>query len=109
MLLAVNCGFGNSDCGTLPLSAIDLKGCWINCHRPKTGVNRRCPLWPETVTAIKAALASRPEPIRGDTLQESDEYFNVMLTGSNVANFSNYGAYGNILDDDTPPEPMNRF
>jgi len=41
--------------------------------------------------------------VRGDTLPESDEYFSVMLTGSNVANFSNYAAYGNILDDDTPP------
>ena len=40
--------------------------------------------------------------VRGDMLQESDEYFNVMLTGSNVANFSNYAAHGNILDDDTP-------
>ena len=30
--------------------------------RPKTGINRRCPLWPETVNALKAALAARPEP-----------------------------------------------
>src|SRR4029077_16629742 len=30
--------------------------------RPKTGVARRCPLWPETVAAIKEALANRPEP-----------------------------------------------
>src|SRR5205823_14551207 len=27
-----------------------------------TGIPRRCPLWPETVQAIKEALARRPEP-----------------------------------------------
>ena len=35
-LLGINCGFGNADCGTLPLSALDLDGCWINFPRPKT-------------------------------------------------------------------------
>src|SRR5262249_36323072 len=30
--------------------------------RPKTGIPRRCPLWPETVAALKEALAQRPEP-----------------------------------------------
>jgi integrase len=61
VLLGVNCGFGNADCATLPLSALDLHGGWLNYSRPKTGIARRCPLWPETVEAIRAALASRPE------------------------------------------------
>jgi integrase len=60
--LGINCGFGNSDCGTLPIAALELDGAWVNYHRPKTGIDRRCPLWPETVTAIKAALAKRPTP-----------------------------------------------
>src|SRR5262249_57198584 len=30
--------------------------------RPKTGIARRCPLWPETVAALREALANRPEP-----------------------------------------------
>jgi integrase len=60
--LGVNCGFGNSDCGNLPLTAIDLDAAMIDYPRPKTGVARRCPLWPETVAAIRAALADRPEP-----------------------------------------------
>jgi integrase len=63
ILLGVNCGFGNSDCGTLPLSALDLANGWCNYHRPKTGITRRCPLWPETVAAIRAVLAERPEPL----------------------------------------------
>ena len=62
ILLGVNCGFGNADCGTLPLSALDLVGGWVNYHRPKTGITRRCPLWPETVAALKDVLAARKEP-----------------------------------------------
>ncbi len=62
VLLGVNCGFGNQDVGTLPRSALDLERGWVNYHRPKTGIDRRIPLWPETVTALKEALAKRPEP-----------------------------------------------
>jgi|SRR5579883_918435 len=62
ILLGVNCGFGNADCGTLPLSALDLAGGWVDYHRPKTGIDRRCPLWPETVAALREVLAGRKEP-----------------------------------------------
>jgi integrase len=61
-LLGINAGFGMADCGKLPLSALDLEGGWADFPRPKTGIPRRCPLWPETVEAIKEALARRPEP-----------------------------------------------
>jgi integrase len=44
------------------LSAIDLDGGWLNFPRPKTGIARRCPLWAETVTAIREALTARSEP-----------------------------------------------
>jgi integrase len=62
ILLGLNCGFGNTDVATLPRRAVDLKCGWINFPRPKTGIDRRCPLWPETVEAIREALASRPAP-----------------------------------------------
>ena len=62
ILLGVNCGFGNSDCGTLPTSSLDLAGGWVNYPRPKTGIPRRCPLWAETVEAIREAIGKRPEP-----------------------------------------------
>jgi integrase len=62
ILLGINCGFGNADCGTLPLSAVDLDAAVIDFPRPKNGIARRCPLWPETVQAIRAALADRPAP-----------------------------------------------
>ena len=62
LLLGINCGFGNSDCGNLPLSALDLDTGWLDFPCPKTGMPRRCLLWPETVEAIREALAARPEP-----------------------------------------------
>jgi integrase len=62
ILLGVNAGFGNHDCATLPLSALDLGRAWVDFPRPKTGIARRCPLWPETVQAIREALAVRQEP-----------------------------------------------
>jgi integrase len=62
ILLGINCGFGNADVGLLPLSALDLDGGWADYPRPKTGINRRCPLWPETVAAVRDGLAKRPRP-----------------------------------------------
>ncbi len=62
ILMGVNCGFGNADVGNLPLTALDLDRGWVNYPRPKTGVPRRCPLWPETVAAIREAMARRPRP-----------------------------------------------
>jgi integrase len=66
VLLGINCGLGNSDVGNLPLSALNLDNALIDYPRPKTGVARRCPLWPETVAAIREALARRPEPKSAD-------------------------------------------
>ena len=62
ILLALNGGLGNSDIGNLPLSAIDLERGWIDYPRPKTGIERRFPLWADTAKALKAAIAKRPKP-----------------------------------------------
>lgn len=62
ILLGLNCGFGNTDCGRLPLSAIDLRSGWIVYPRPKTAIERRCPLWPETVEALRQVTQSRRMP-----------------------------------------------
>ena len=51
VLLGINCGLGNSDCANLPTTALDLATGWLDFPRPKTGIGRRCPLWPETVAA----------------------------------------------------------
>jgi integrase len=62
ILLGINAGFGNADCGNLRLSAVDLDNAIIDFPRPKTGIPRRCPLWPETVEALREVLAKRKEP-----------------------------------------------
>lgn len=50
ILLGINCGFGNMDCAMLPWSAI--ADSWVIFPRTKNGINRRCPLWTETVEAL---------------------------------------------------------
>jgi integrase len=59
--LGVNAGFGNHDCAMLTMSSLDLKRGWVDFPRPKTGIGRRCPLWPETIRALQAAIAARPK------------------------------------------------
>ena len=63
ILLGVNCGFGQTDIANLTLSSIDLNEGWIEHPRPKTGVHRRCPLWPETVKAVRIAIDNRPQAV----------------------------------------------
>jgi len=69
VLLGVNCGFNNKDCADLPLAGLDLDGGWINFPRPKTGVPRRCPLWAETVVALRQANAVRSKPQQDEATQ----------------------------------------
>lgn len=66
LLLGLNCGFGNHDVATLPLEVLDLEKGWIDFPRPKSGIERRCPLWVETVLALKAAIAERKKPKQED-------------------------------------------
>jgi integrase len=62
VLLGINGGLNNMDVSTLPLSAVDLDAAIIDFPRAKTGTERRIPLWPETVAAIREWLKIRPEP-----------------------------------------------
>ena len=57
ILLGINCGFGNTDCATLRLEAV--KGEWVEHPRPKTEVERRCWLWPETQQALREVVGNR--------------------------------------------------
>jgi len=61
ILLGVNCGCGQTDIANLPQTSIDLDAGWIDYPRPKTGIDRRMPLWPETITAVREAIATRPQ------------------------------------------------
>jgi integrase len=65
-LLGINCGFGPTDCATLPINAAELANGWLTYPRPKTEVERTVPLWPETLQALKDSLARRPAPQAGN-------------------------------------------
>lgn len=62
ILLGINCGFGQTDVANLPRSAVDFERGWIDYPRPKTEIERRCPLWPETIAALQDADKKRGEP-----------------------------------------------
>lgn len=61
ILLAANCGFGQSDLANLPTRAVNLQTGWVDFGRGKTGVPRRIPLWVETISAIRDWLRERPK------------------------------------------------
>jgi len=66
ILLGINCAFGNTDVGELPVSAVNLSTGWINFPRGKTAITRRCPLWPETIQALDEWLSSK-QRLKHDT------------------------------------------
>lgn len=76
VLLGINCGFGNADCATMPISAVNLETGWIDYPRPKTEADRCCPLWPETIEALRVSLTRRYKP-----KPESEERFFVRIDG----------------------------
>jgi len=61
VLLTANCAFGQTDLANLPTRAINLETGWLDFDRVKTAAPCRIPLWPETVSAIKDWLPSRPK------------------------------------------------
>ena len=63
ILLGINGGFGNTDCAYLPISTVDWERSIIEFDRPKTGTERVVPLWPETLEALRKALATRSKRI----------------------------------------------
>jgi integrase len=62
ILLACNAGLGNSDLANMPLSSLDLASGWVDYPRPKTGIARRFPLWPETKETLREVLKKRKAP-----------------------------------------------
>lgn len=62
ILLSINTGFGQSDISALRLSNLDLESGWVDYPRPKTGVERRAPLWPETIESLRKVIDERKEP-----------------------------------------------
>lgn len=75
VLLAINCGFGQTDVATLPRSALTRNLGWIDYARAKTAIDRRCPLWPETAEALREVL-----PMKHATPANPDDADLVFLT-----------------------------
>lgn len=61
-LLGLNGGFGQEDCAKLTFEHLDLDAGFIDYRRKKTGIDRRVPLWPRTVKAIRKSIDTRPKP-----------------------------------------------
>lgn len=66
ILLGINCAYGATDCSELTLKKVKARSGWLNAPRPKTFIDRRCPLWRETIAAMEKSLASRPKACNGD-------------------------------------------
>ena len=60
VLLGINCGMYPKDMADLPRNAVDLERAWIDFPRMKTALERECPLWPETVAALREAIDAMP-------------------------------------------------
>jgi len=60
VLLGINGGMGNADCGRLSTTFLNLDSGWYDLPREKTGIPRKFRLWDETVQAIRSAMRKRP-------------------------------------------------
>lgn len=58
VLLGVNCAFIQRDVSDLTRSAVDLKTGFIDFPRRKTAVERRIPLWQQTVDALEEVAST---------------------------------------------------
>ncbi len=60
ILLGINGGLGNADCGRLSTAFLNLDSGWYDLACEKTGIPRRFQLWAETIEAIRSAMSKRP-------------------------------------------------
>lgn len=92
--LGINCGLGNTDCARLQFQNIDLERQWLDYPRPKTGVVRWSPLWPETCAAITEYLRKRPEAANES---DRDVVFLTQRTAIPWENTKGYDPVGNAI------------
>ena len=85
-LLGINAGLGNTDCSDLTPKEIDLKSGWLDYPRPKTGIERRAKLWPETIEALRPLVEGKAEGERVFQTVRGNAWVRVNATGANVDN-----------------------
>ena len=61
-LLGINCACGNTDFAHLTRRIVDRRPGWLDYAREKNGIERKCCVWPETLSAIDDAWQVRPAP-----------------------------------------------
>lgn len=59
-VLGLFAGYGNTDCGRLMTSHVDLKTGFITFARPKTGIPRKCWLPPRALKYLADVMPSKP-------------------------------------------------
>jgi integrase len=62
ILLGLNAGYSQTDCSNLQRKDLAARPGWLDLPRQKTGISRRCPLWPETIVALDQVHRARPAP-----------------------------------------------
>jgi integrase len=62
ILLGINAGLGCTDCAKITADNIDLESDVLDYPRPKTGIQRRAILWPETIEAITKSQRFKKPP-----------------------------------------------
>lgn len=84
--LGINCGLGNTDCSEITPKEIDLKKAWLDYPRVKTEIDRTCPLWPETVAALKPLMEDKAENDRIFTTVRGNAWVRINPKGATVDN-----------------------
>jgi integrase len=59
ILLGLNGGFGPGDCAELPCGAVEIPSKRIHFNRPKNGIPRDMPMWPETLKSLRRVIGNR--------------------------------------------------
>jgi len=91
ILLAINAGMGNADIAEMRFHHIDLSAATITYPRPKSGIDRKAYLWPQTVKAVEQAISKRPEA------KDKADADRVFIT-----------RYGNAWNGDTTDNPITK-
>lgn len=105
LLLALNGGYGPTELAEMTKKMVDVKARTVSGARGKTGVNHVCPLWPETLDALKLVLIQRPDdPLLFRTRNGNPwVYVKAKMKGTRAVNASGNDNFKQRWNDLTKP------